>query len=206
MSGVTPSVPQEAPPRGGFRGSALHHSIVHFEQRYGPAAAHGVIARLPSAWRGLVKPNAPAMGILGARIYPYPFIGDLVRTMRDVTSSRDEDAFVRELVLAGMDVLVGTMHRVLVRWLVTPSTFLSKRQEIWELYHEGGKLNVLSQADKSYTIEDADWTNTEAIVCKINLEGRKRMLELMGMRKVESVREKCRAWGHESCITRFRWE
>ncbi|MGZ3421642.1 MAG: hypothetical protein ACXWUG_06770 [Polyangiales bacterium] len=191
---------------GGFRGSALHHSIANFEKKYGPAAAHSVIARIPLQWRELVRPNAPSLGILGARIYPYPFVGDLVRTMRDVVSAKDEDVFVRELVYAGLDVLVGTMHRVLVRWLVTPSTFLSKRQEIWELYHDAGKLEVLSQTDKHFVIQDAEWSNREAIVCKINFEGRRRMLELMGMRGIDGRREKCRAWGHDTCETRFRWE
>jgi hypothetical protein len=191
---------------GGFRGSSLHHSIAHFEKKYGPSSAHAVIARMPPQWRGLVRPNAPSLGILGARVYPYPFIGDLVRTMRDVANAKDEDAFVRELVNAGLDVLVGTMHRVLVRWLLTPSTFLSKRQEIWELYHDAGKLTVLAETDKHFVIEDAEWSNRDPIVCKINFEGRKRMLELMGKRGIDGRREKCRAWGHETCETRFRWE
>jgi hypothetical protein len=193
------------PIRGGFRGSALNHSFAWFEQRFGPSAAHGVIAKLSPPWRALVRPNERAFGILGARIYPYPFVGDMVRTMRDVVSARDEDAFVRELTSAGLEALLGTMHRLVVRWLVSPRTFLEHRQEIWELYHDTGKLNVLQQSDREYVIEDAEWVNTDAVVCKVNVEGRRRMLEVMGLRGIEARREKCRAWGHATCETRFRW-
>jgi hypothetical protein len=187
------------------RQRAPPHSVIGFEKKYGPAAAHGVVAKIPAQHRDLVRANAPAIGILGARIYPYPFIGDFVRTMREVVNQRDEDAFVRELVYSGLDALVGTMHRVLVRWLVTPSTFLAKRQEVWELYHDEGTLDVLSQTEKDFVIRDRDWSNRDIVVCKINLEGRKRMLELMGLRGVEAVREKCRAWGDDVCDTRLRW-
>lgn len=190
---------------GRFRGSALYHSFAHFEARHGPAAAHAVIARLPPAWRALVSPNAKALGILGARLYPYAFVGDAVRAMRDVVHAKDEDAFVRDLTVAGLEALLSTMHRVLLRWLVTPGAFLEHRQEIWNMYHDSGRLNVLSQSESSYAIEDADWPNTDPIVCKVNLEGRRIMLERMGLRRVEAIREKCRAWGHPSCITHFKW-
>jgi hypothetical protein len=192
--------------KGGFRGSALHHSFLGFERRFGPAAAHATIVKLPPVSRVLVKPNTPAFGVLAARIYPYSFVGDMIRSMRDVVRAKDEDVFVRELVVLGLDVLMGTVHRVLVRWLLSPNMFLSKRQEIWELYHDHGKLNVVSQTETSYVIEDAEWSNTDALVCKVNFEARKRFLEMMGLRRVEGRREKCRAWGHASCVTRFWWE
>lgn len=192
--------------RGGFRGSALYHTARHFEQRYGPAAAHATIAKLPAAMRDHVRPNTPALGILGARTYPYPFVGELMRAMRDVVRAEDEDRFVRELTVAGLDVLIDTMHRVLIRWLLSPSAFLERRQEIWEMFHDGGRLHVLSQTEASFVIEDAEWSNNDALVCKVNLEGRRRMLELMGLRAIEGRREKCRAWGHPTCETRFRWE
>ena len=191
--------------RGNFRGSALYHSVAYFAEKYGPAAAHTVIARLPQTMRGFVQPNAPALGILGARSYPYPFVGELVRTMRDTVRAPDEDRFVQEITYAGLEVLVNTMHRVLLRWLVSPSSFLERRQEIWEMFHHEGRLTVLSQTPTSYTIEDAEWSNTDPIVCKVNLEGRRRMLELMGLTNIEVLREKCRAWGHERCQTRFKW-
>ena len=203
MTSVTKSVPPAAP--GGFRGSALYSSVAWFESRFGPAASHAVIAKLPPNWRALVKPNEKAMGILGARIYPYPFVGDLIRCMRDVVNVKDEDEFVRDITKAGVEAMLGTMHRLVVRWLVTPKTFLEHRQEIWNLYHDTGKLHVLSSTEKEYVIQDAEWGNTDAIVCKVNLEGRRRMLAVMGLHNVEARREKCRAWGHATCDTRFRW-
>ena len=195
-----------AAPIGQFRGSALYHSVEHFQKRFGNAAAHAVIARLPPAMRAFVTPNAAALGILGARLYPYPFVGELVRTMRDVVHAPDEDAFVKELTYAGLDVLLNTMHRVVLRYLATPSTFLERRQEIWELFHTSGRLLVPMQSETSFVIIDADWQNTDAIVCKVNLEGRRRLLEEMGLRNIEARREKCRAWGHEQCETRCKWE
>ena len=202
MSRVSAGGLQSVPPpgRGHFRGSALYHSVAWFQTTYGNAAAHAVIARMSKSMRPYVTPNAPALGVLGARLYPYAFVGELVRTMRDVVHAPDEDRFVKQLTCAGLDVLLDTMHRVLLRYLVSPSAFLERRQEIWNLFHE------VAQTKTSYVIEDADWPNTDAIVCKVNLEGRRRMLELMGLEGVDVLREKCRAWGHETCITRFRWQ
>jgi len=196
-----------APPtfRGGFRGSPLHHSFAWFGKVHGPAAMHAVISKLSPQWRALVRPNEPAFGVLGARVYPYAFVGDMVRTMRDVVGAKDEDAFLRDITNAAIDQLLGTMHRVLIRWLVSPKTFLDHRQEIWDLYHDHGKLHVLSLTEKDFLIEDADWLNTDPVVCKVTLEGRRRMMEVMGKRDVELRRERCRSWGHESCQTRVRW-
>jgi serine/threonine protein kinase len=191
--------------RGQFRGSALYQATAWFQEKYGNAAAHAVISKLPATMRAHVTPNAPAMGILGARSYPYPFVGELVRTMRHVVRAPDEDRFVHDLTYAGLDVLVSTMHRVLLRYLVSPSTFIERRQEIWNLFHETGRVNVVSQTPTSMVVEDADWPNTDAIVCKVNLEGRRKMLELMGLRGADLQRERCRAWGHEACVTRLRW-
>jgi len=188
-----------------FRGSALYNSAEHFQKKYGNVAAATVIARMPAHFRGYVTPNAPALGILGARTYPYPFVGELVRSMRHVIHAPDEDLFVRELVDAGLDVLLTTMHRVVLRYLVSPWSFLERRQEIWDLYHTAGRLNVIAKTKTSYVIQDAEWPNTDAIVCKVNLEGRRRMLEHMGLKNIDARREKCRAWGHDSCETRFRW-
>ncbi len=192
-------------PKGHFRGSPLHHSVAHFVKAYGPSAAHDAIARLPEQYRAYVAPNAPAMGILGARSYPYPFVGELVRTMKLVVHASDEDVFVRELVYAGLEVMLSTMHRVLLRYLASPAMFLERRQEIWDLFHETGRQRVVSQTPNSYVIEDAEWPNTDATVCRINLEGRRRMLELVGLGNIEALREKCRAWGHATCESRFRW-
>jgi serine/threonine-protein kinase len=190
---------------GQFRGSALYQATAWFQEKHGNAAAHAVISRLPSTMRAHVTPNAPALGILGARSYPYPFVGELVRTMRHVVRAPDEDRFVRDLTYAGLEVLVSTMHRVLLRYLVSPAMFIERRQEIWNLFHETGRVNIVSQTPTSMVVEDADWPNTDAIVCKVNLEGRRKMLELMGMQGIDLQRERCRAWGHETCVTRLRW-
>jgi hypothetical protein len=190
----------------GFRGSAIFHSFAWFQQRFGPAACQSVVERIPPVWRDFVRPDEAAMGVLGSRVYPYPFVGDVVRTMRNVVVAKDEDAFVRDLTRAGLEPLLGTMHRLVLRWLVTPKMFLARRQEIWDLYHVGGRLDVLSLDDKSYVIEDAEWSNLDPIVCKVNLEGRIRMLEVIGLHGIRALREKCRAWGHPSCVTRFTWD
>lgn len=191
--------------RGGFRGSPLYHSFAWFGKVYGPAASHAVISRLPTQWRPLVKPNEAAFGVLGARVYPYPFVGDMLRTMKTVVGAKDEDTFLRDVTNAAIDQLLSTMHRVLIRWLLTPKTFLDHRQEIWDMYHDTGKLHVLSLTDKDFVIEDAEWGNTDPFVCKVNVEGRRRMMEVMGMRNIEMRREKCRSWGHDTCQTRVRW-
>jgi hypothetical protein len=190
---------------GGFRGSPLYHSFAWFEKVHGPAAAHAVISRLPAQWRPLVRPNEPAFGVLGARVYPYPFVGEMLRTMRLVVGVKDEDVFLRDVTSAAIDALLSTMHRILIRWLVSPKAFLDHRQEIWDMYHDTGKLHVLSLTDKEFLIEDAEWANTEPLVCKVTLEGRRRMMEVMGVPNVEIRREKCRSWGHDTCQTRVRW-
>ncbi len=77
----------------------LHPSFGYFAEKYGPSATHSVVATLQPTWPALVQANQPAFGVLGARVYPYAFVGDAVRAMRDV-ARKDEDTIIRELTNA----------------------------------------------------------------------------------------------------------
>ena len=192
--------------RGNFYGSAIVGAIDFFIQKYGPAAAHAVISRLPSAMRAHVKPNAPTMGLLGAKLYPYSFIGELVRAMVAVVKPPNgEDEFIREVVSAGMDATLATINRILLRWVVSPQTHAAHAQEVWNAYHDSGRVRVLSATDNEYIVELSEWPNHDVTVCKICLEARRRVLEKTGLRNVEATRVKCLGWGHDVCVSRYRY-
>ena len=192
-------------PRGNFYGSGIVSAIDYFVQRYGPAAANAVVAKLPREYRHYVQPNAPCLGLLGARLYPYPFIGEVVRTMFAVVRAPDEDAFIRELVSAGMDATLTTIHRVLLRWVATRADHAANAQKVWNAYHDSGIVKVLVATDDEYTVENSDWPNHDVTACKICLEARRRVLEKTGPRKVDATRLKCQAWGHGTCVFRYRF-
>ena len=118
-----PVVPELPPPSrvstptplGNTFGTSIVGAVEHFEQKYGPAACHVVIARLAPKWRVHVKPNTPALGILGAKKYPCAFVGDLVRGMMQAVNAKDEDVFIREIACAAFDRTVNTVARVVLR-------------------------------------------------------------------------------------------
>ena len=191
--------------RGNFVGSGIVGACEYFVQKYGAAAAHDVIAKLPPQHRAYVRPHAPAFGLLPTKLYPYPFVGDLVRTMIRVVKAPDEDAFIREVTFAGMDATLGTVNRLLLRWVATPQDHAKRAQEIWNAYHDSGRVTVLVATDHEYLVQLSEWPNHDVVVCKICLEARRRVLEKTGARIVESRREKCQGWGHDVCQMRYRW-
>jgi hypothetical protein len=192
--------------RGNFHGSGIVSAVEYFVQKHGNAAANDVVAKLPREHRQFVKPNSPNLGLLGARMYPYPFVGELVRTMIAVVHPPDEDAYIREIVAAGMDATIGTINRIILRYIATPADHAANAQRIWNLYHDSGVVKVLVATQQEYTVENADWPNHDVTVCKICLEARRRVLEKTGVPRVDATRLKCQAWGHESCVFRFRTE
>jgi len=189
---------------GHLYGTGLLGSTEHFTKKYGPAAAHAVIARLPQ-WRSYLRPNDPFMGLLGARKYPYAFVGDLVRAMASVAKVGQE-TYVREFADSGIDRTLTTVARLALRHLVSPREIAKRAQELWNLYHDAGRVTVSEVTDHGYVSTITDWTGHDVMVCHIAAEARRRVVELSGGKNVTVSRERCVAWGHSECRFRIRWE
>jgi len=190
---------------GNLRGSAVTGGLGHFTERYGRVALHEIYARLPADLRGGLDPHAPNLGLLPTRLYPYPHIGRLLRTMAQVVHASDEDTFLRMLSAAAMNTTMTTVNRLALRYLVSPATYASRAQQIWDLYHDSGRLTVLPSAPNELVVQIDEWPNHDVTVCKVCVEGRRRILELIGVRPLEARRSKCRHWGDATCVQYLRW-
>jgi hypothetical protein len=190
---------------GNVFGTAIVGVIEYFERRYGPAAMHATIAKLPAKWRSLVKPNVPAMGVLGAKKYPNAFVGDTVRAMMAAVNAKDEDVFVREIGAAGLDRTLDTVARVLLRSIASPAAVARHAPELWRLYHDSGRLTITELGDRHYLSQVSEWSHHDVVLCKIGVEAGRRVVERTGVTNVEARREKCVAWGHDVCLTRVKW-
>ena len=190
---------------GNLRGSTIVGGLTYFERRYGRSASHEVVSLLAPQWRPLVKPNTPVLGLLPSRLYPYPFIGELVRTMARVVK-RDEDELIREVTTAAVDETLGTVHRLILRWVATPKDYARRAQEVWDQYHDAGRVTVLSVNENEYVVQLSDLPAHDVVVCKICLEGRRRILEKTGVTITDARREKCITWGHDVCVMRYRFK
>ena len=190
---------------GNLRGSTVVGALEVFEQRYGRAASHEVIASLSAEWRPLIRPNVPVMGLLPSRLYPNEFVGEVVRTMARVVRAPDEDQFIRELAHGGIDQTLGTVHRLILRWVATPREYAKRAQDVWDQYHDSGRVRVLSVTDHEYVVQVSEWAHHDVTVCKLSMEGRRRLLEKTGVRVLDGRREKCVGWGHDLCLMRYRW-
>lgn len=192
-------------PRGNFYGTGLVGAVDAFEKRYGRAAVHAVAAMISQKWPGVVSANAPTLGILGAKKYGYAFVGDLGRAMVAAVHAPDEDVFIREVVGAGVDTTLNTVGRIVLRYAVSPDSIIARGQESWDMFHDAGSSHVVLRTENEYVVELRDWPNHDVMVCKICLEARRRVWEKTGVRDLEMRRERCQAWGHESCAIRVRW-
>lgn len=179
-------------------------AVEWFIKKHGNVAAHDIVSKMPARWSGMLQPNAPALGILGAKKYPYAFCGDLVRTAMLVARIADEDSFVREFAAAGIDASVGTVARILLRYAATPEGLASRGQEAWNLFHDAGRVTV-HVTDHEYQTTITDWTNHDALVCRISMEVRRRLIERSGRTVSECRRDKCVSWGHPVCVITLRW-
>lgn len=194
----------ETAPLGNFFGTGIRGGIEWYVRAFGPAAAHAVVAKLPARYRSQVDPHDAGLGILGARKYSYTFVGELFRTMAAV-AKMDEDAFIRDIVNHGVDATLNTVGRAILRYAVSPQMIASRAQEMWNTFHDSGRITILSITDSEYLAQLTDWPNHDTTVCKIGAEARRRIVEKTGLR-VEVRRERCQAWGHEACTYRVRWK
>ncbi|MBI2389925.1 MAG: hypothetical protein HYV09_10060 [Deltaproteobacteria bacterium] len=191
--------------RGNLLGTAILGAVDYFIKKWGPAAAHTTITRLSQASRAFVTPNAPSLGILAARRYPYPFVGELFRTMAAVAKV-PEDAFIREITAAGMDANLDTVGRVILRWAVTPQMIARRAQDMWNTFHDSGKVTVRVVSEHEYVSDVTDWPNHDVTVCKVAAEARRRIMERTGAKNVDVSRLACVSWGHDRCTFRVKWD
>lgn len=190
--------------RGNFLGTGIVGVVDYFIKKWGPSAAHSVIARLSPASRAYVTPNAPSLGLLAARKYPYAFVGELYRAMIQV-ARLPEEAFIREATSAGMDATLDTVGRIALRYAVSPQMIASRAQELWNHFHDSGLVTVRVVNDHEYVSDLTEWPNHDVTVCKVAAEARRRLIERTGMKNVEVSRVQCVSWGHDRCTFRVRW-
>jgi hypothetical protein len=197
--------PPSAPVRGLMKGTVVGGGMDWFIKTYGAAAAHEVIARAGPATRAFLTPNTPSLGLLGSRSYPYPVIGDLVRTMAAVAKVPEED-FARALTAAAVTTAMSTVNRVAVRYLVSVRELARRAPEMWDMFYDSGRLTVLACDDHEYLVQGADWPQHDDTVCRLGMEARRFLVEKTGERHVQLFRDKCVRFGHDVCVSRVRWQ
>ena len=190
---------------GNMYGTAFVGVLEYFEKRYGVVANNTVVAAVLGRWGQFVRPNTRLMGILGAKKYPNAFVGELVRAMAVAVRAPDEDAFIREIAIAGVDATLNTVARAALRYLVSPASVAARSPDFWKLFHDSGRLTITAITDRDFLSEVSEWQNHDVVVCKLGVEGGRRIVERTGAPNVTARREKCIAWGHDVCLTRVRW-
>ncbi len=198
------AMPESSRAIGNVRGSAIVGGIEYFTKKYGRAAQHEVFARLSPAARAWIDPHAPSCGLLGTRSYPYAVVGELVRTMQAVARAPEEE-FIRDLTAAGMEAAVSTVHRFALRYLVTAKAIAERAPSTWSLFHDCGRVTVLSITDNEYVAETSDWPNHDQTICRLSMEARRYLIERTGVPGARLFRERCKAWGDNVCVSRVRW-
>ncbi|MGZ3424660.1 MAG: hypothetical protein ACXVEE_42780 [Polyangiales bacterium] len=196
--------PESGVSLGNFLGTGLRGGIEWFVEKHGPAAVHAAVTKLSPDWRRLVDPHDKALGILGARKYPYAFVGELMRAMAAAVRT-DEDRFLAAIGPAGVDATLNTVARVLLKYAISPAAIAARAQEAWNVFHDAGRLTVIHKSEFEYTSTLTEWPNHDVTVCKLCLFARRRVIERTGAKNVEVTRTKCLAWGHDCCAFRVRW-
>jgi hypothetical protein len=192
--------------RGTLLGTAIVGGVERFVTVYGRAAGHAVIDQLAPTTRMWIDPHAPALGFLGARRYPYAVVGEVLRTMSKVVRASNEDEFVREIAVAGLDAALGTVARGALRVMITPSMLASHVQEVWDEFHDSGRLEASApDGANEYVTTVREWTGHDPTVCKVCSFACASVLSRMGKDRVETSRLACVAWGDPACTTRVRW-
>lgn len=190
---------------GRMAGTPLVWAGRFFAEKYGRAAVGEVVSKIAPQWRSLLNPHADALGLLGARWYPYAFVADYVQTARAVVRA-EEDPFVREVAFAGIDGSMSTVMRAMVRWLGTPQSLAGRSQETWRLFHDTGIVTVPTLGERELRRRVTEWQGHNVVVCKIVAEVFTRSFGKTGVKNVRVQREECVAWGRDACVFHVRWE
>ncbi len=200
-----PSVPgAPLPVRGCMKGTVVVGGMDWFIRRYGSAAAHEVVSRASPATRPFVTPNAPVLGLLGSRSYPYAVIGELLRLMGEVARVPEEE-FLRAVTAAGVTTAMSTVNRIVLRYLASPQEVARRAPEMWDMFYDSGHLSVVKCDDREYVVQVSDWPYHDDTVCRISMEARRFLIEKTGARDVQLFRDKCQRFGHDVCVSRVRW-
>ena len=186
-------------------GTGIVGGVDYFIKRYGPAATHTAIARMSPQWRPYLQPNAPLIGLLGAKKYPWPFVGELLHQMALAVKVPDEDLFLRQVASAAVEATISTVARVFLRTVVSPADVAKRAQELWDAFTDAGRITISGLTDREYLSALSDLPGHDTVMCKVAMEGARRLVERTGVRGVEARREKCISWGHDHCLTRMRW-
>ena len=200
----SPPAPHPKTSRPTMKGTAIVGGFRYFIERYGNAAAHEVVSRAPPDVRAQLQPNAPLLGLLGNRSYATWFIGELVRIMGSV-ARRPEEEFIRELADAGLTSSLGTVNRVALRYLTSIPSLAARAPEVWRMFHDDGRLTVISCTDREYVVQVSDWATHDPVVCRLSMEARRGLVARAGARDVILLRDKCLTWGNDVCTSRIRW-
>jgi hypothetical protein len=190
--------------RGNMLGTTIVGAVEWFVATYGPAAGAALVAEMPAQFRGELRPNTRALGLLGSKRYSYAFVGAIVDTMGKVAHVPAVDPFIEQLAEAGIDAALGTAMRVVLRFAATPSRLAERAQEAWDMFHDCGTVHAVA-SDHDYVVTVTNWAPHDVTVCKISLYSRKRILMRGGLRDVQAFRDKCRGWGHDVCVHRVLW-
>ncbi len=189
--------------RGRLRGTAILGGVEWYGRTHGREALRASILRLEPQWRAYLRPDEPLGGILGARSYPYPMVGAVVRAMA-ATVHAEEDPFLRAIAVAGADAALHTIARIALRFVLSPALLAAHAQETWNFFHDSGVLTAHA-GPHEYVTEVRDWPSHDLIVCKMCQATCAWLFERMGKRGVVATRTACRAWGDPSCVTRVTW-
>jgi hypothetical protein len=187
-----------------MKGTVVVGGMDWFIKSYGAAAAHEVISRVSPATRSHVTPNAPVLGLLGSRSYPYAVIGELLRTMAEVARVPEEE-FLRAVTGAAVTTATSTVNRIVMRYVASMQEIARRAPEMWDMFYDSGRLTVLACDDREYVVQVAEWPNHDDTVCRISMEARRFLVEKTGARHVQLFREKCQRFGHDVCVSRVRW-
>jgi hypothetical protein len=196
--------PSASSVRGNMKGTVVVGGMEWFIKSYGASAAHEVIARVSPTTRGYVTPNAPVLGLLGSRSYPYAVIGELLRTMAEVARVPEEE-FLRAVTAAGVTTATSTVNRIIMRYVASVQEIARRAPEMWDMFYDSGRLAVVSCNDHEYVVQVSEWPNHDDTVCRISMEARRFLVEKTGARHVQLFRDKCQRFGHDVCVSRVRW-
>jgi hypothetical protein len=143
-------------------------------------------------------------GIRMAEWYPFEWYVQLSQVLDRLYGTGDL-ALVKELGRHGADANLTTIYRLFFKF-GTVKWIIARAARLWGLHYDTGQLLLREFPGNEVELEISNFATPHRVHC-LSVEGwAERAAELSGAENVVLETVSCRAFGHERCRFRLRWE
>ena len=187
-----------------LKGAAIREFLLWYERKHGARALADLVVGLEAPLAGLVRTDAPALGILASAWYPSALVH---RILDRVCENRSDEGrgMARDANAEVVPRMIRGVYAMLFRAVGSPTLYALNVDRQWHRLHSTGRreVRVTSKAECFSTV--SDWTGHHPMLCWVTIYTMVYVFHAMGYGHVVPERVECVSHGGTRCATVLRY-